>query len=238
MIFKQLKTTGISCVVALAMLSIGGRQTNAATITYDPEFYANSNPNTCTPQLTGATAKCFVENGVNVEAFSAQEIGSPSAYFSNTAHFHTRHSHEDNHTSSEHQHFSNEFALLGSFITRKNGGLFTLESLDFQLRDIESGVISGYTPDDIKILISTEFDPTKPVLGQFVEYSIGNDISLPFQTLSIDGFEKISQVYIGSSAGVNLANINVTPVPEPASTLGLLALGTLGAGSMLKSKQK
>ena len=236
--FKKFKTTGISCVVALAMLSVGGRQTNAAKITFDPELYSNSNPNTCTPQLTATTAKCFVENGINVESFSAQEIGSPSAYFSDTAHFHTRHSHEDHHTSSEHQHFSNELALLGSFITLENDGLFTLNSLDFQLRDIESGVISGYTPDDIKILISTEFDPLKPVLGQFVEYSIGNDISLPFQTLSIDGFEKISQVYIGSSAGVNLTNIDLTPVPEPTSTLGLLALGTFGVASMLKRKQR
>lgn len=29
-----------------------------------------------------------------------------------------------------------------------------------------------------------------------------------------------------------------TPVPEPASTFGLLALGTLGVGSMLKRKQQ
>ncbi len=29
-----------------------------------------------------------------------------------------------------------------------------------------------------------------------------------------------------------------TPVPEPASTLGLLALSTLGVGSMLKRKQQ
>ena len=30
----------------------------------------------------------------------------------------------------------------------------------------------------------------------------------------------------------------VKPVPEPASTLGLLALGAMGAGSMLKRKQQ
>lgn len=42
------------------------------------------------------------------------------------------------------------------------------------------------------------------------------------------------------SSGINIDNILVTAesVPEPTSTLGLLALGTLGAGSMLKRKQQ
>lgn len=229
--FKKLKTTGIVCFATLAMLLVGSGQAKAATITYDSEIYSNddSNPNTCTSPLSAG--RCFMENGFNVAAFSAREIGTPSPSFSDTSHFHARNSYEA-------QHFTDELGLLGSFITRKNGGLFTLESLDFQLRDIERGVISGYAPDDIKILISTEFDPTKPVLGQFVEYSIGNDISLPFQTLSIDGFEKISQVYISSSAGVNFDNINVIPVPEPTSILGFLAFGIFGTASILKREQK
>ncbi|NEO51749.1 MAG: PEP-CTERM sorting domain-containing protein [Okeania sp. SIO3B5] len=224
MMFKRLKTTGISFCATLAILFVGSGQTNAATITYDSEIYDNSNPNTCTSPLSAG--KCFMENGFNVAAFSAQEIGSPSAYFSDTSHFHARQSYEA-------QHFTNEFGLLGSFITLKNGGIFSLESLDYQLRKNENA-ITGYTTDDTKILISTTFDPTMQVAGQFVEYSIGNDISLPFQTLSIDGFENITQVYIASSGDVNFDNIILTPVPEPTSILGLLAFATLGATSMLK----
>lgn len=45
-----------------------------------------------------------------------------------------------------------------------------------------------------------------------------------------------------SSVNPSWATINgnyvPTPVPEPASTLGLLALSTLGVGSMLKRKQQ
>ena len=230
MIVKNLKTISIFCLTTLALVGLGGEQVDAATITYDAEIYANSNPSSCTAKLSNA--KCFMQNGVNVESFSAQEIGSSSAYFSDTAHFHSSNSYEA-------QHFSNEFGLLGSFITLEDGGLFSLTSLDYQLRDNqEERVINGFTADDTKILISTEFDPTMPVAGQFIEYSIGNNISLPFQTLSIAGFENISQVYIASSGDVNFDNINVVPVPEPASTLALLTLGIFGCVSILKRQQK
>ncbi|NEP03410.1 MAG: PEP-CTERM sorting domain-containing protein [Okeania sp. SIO2G4] len=224
MMFKKLKAIGIGCCATLAILFVGNEQANAATITYDSEIYDNSNPNTCTSPLSAG--KCFMENGFNVAAFSAQEIGSPSAYFSDTSHFHARQNYEA-------QHFTNEFGLLGSFITLKNGGIFSLESLDYQLRKNENA-ITGYTTDDTKILISTTFDPTMQVAGQFTEYSIGNDISLPFETLSIDGFENITQIYIASSGDVNFDNIMLTPVPEPTSILGLLAFAAFGATSMFK----
>ncbi len=226
--FKRLKNTGIGSFAALAILLIGNGQANAAKISLDSEMYAYSNPNTCMPQLS--EGKCVLEKGFNVEAFSAQEIGSPSAYFSDSSHFHASNSYEA-------QHFNNEFGLLGLFITLEDGGLFSLTSFDYQLRQNENA-ISDYTTDDTKILISTTFDPTIPVSGQFMEYSIGDDTSLPFQTLSIEGFEDISQVYIASSGDVNFDNINVVPVPEPASTLGLLTLGTFGAASILKRQQK
>ena len=226
--FKRWKNTGIGSFAALAMLLIGSGQANAAKISFDSDMYTSSNDNTCTSALSAG--KCFMEKGFNVAAFSAQEIGSPSAYFSDSSHFHASNSYEA-------QHFNNEFGLLGVFLTLEDGGLFSLTSFDYQLRKNENA-ISGYTTDDTKILISTTFDPTMPVSGQFMEYSLGNDTSLPFQTLSIEGFENISQVYIASSGDVNFDNINVAPVPEPASTLGLLTLGTFGAASILKRKQK
>ena len=224
MIYKSLKTIGIGCCVTLAILFVGNEQANAATITYDSEIYGNSNPNTCTSPLSAG--KCFMENGFNVAAFSAEQIGSQSADFSDSSHFHASHSYEA-------QHFTDKLGLLGSFIILKNGGIFSLKSLDYQLRN-NVNAITGYTKEDTKILISTTFDPTMQVAGQFIEYSIGNDTSLPFQTLSIDGFENITQVYIASSGDVNFDNIMLTPVPEPTSILGLLAFATLGATSMLK----
>ena len=177
MIVKRMKTTAIGCFAALATLLVDGGQAKAAKITYDSEIYDYFNPNTCVPQLVSSGGKCYVENGFNVEAFSAKEIGSPSGYFSDTAHFHARQNYEA-------QHFTNEFGLLGSFIALKDACVFSLTSLDYQLRKNENA-IAGYTTDDTKILISTMFDPTMPVAGQFMEYSIGNDTSLPFQTLSI-----------------------------------------------------
>ncbi len=225
--FKNLKTTGIGCFATLAMLLIGIAEAKAATITFDAEI-DTSDVNTCSSPLT--KGECFMEKGFNVAAFSAQEIGSPSAYFSDTSHFHASNSYEA-------QHFSSESRLLGLFITSKDGGYFNLESLDYKLRE-NLDAIAGYDTTDTKILISTTFDPTMPVPGQFTEYSIGNNISSPFETLSIEGFENITQVFISSSGDVNFDNINLTPVPEPTSILGLLALGTFGGASILKRKQK
>ncbi|OZH54925.1 hypothetical protein AFK68_07810 [Hydrocoleum sp. CS-953] len=231
--FKNLKTTGIGCFATLAMLLVGSAEAKAATITFDAEIYT-SDVNTCNSPLT--KAECFMEKGFNVAAFSTRKVGTEEAFFSETGHFHARNSYEAQHFSSNRED-PEESRLLGIFITAKNGGEFNLESLDYQLRNNER-TIDGYTTDDTQILISTTFDPTMPVLGQFTEYSIGNDISLPFETLSLEGFENITQVFISSSGDVNFDNINLIPVPEPTSILGLLALGTFGGASILKSKQK
>ncbi|MEM1172258.1 MAG: PEP-CTERM sorting domain-containing protein [Cyanobacteria bacterium P01_H01_bin.35] len=230
--FKNLKTTGIGCFATLAMLLVGSTEAKAATITLDAEIYT-SDVNTCSSPLT--KGECFMEKGFNVAAFGAGKIGTDEAFFSEHGHFHARDSYEA-------QHFSDsgdptDLRLLGLFITAKNGGEFNLESLDYQLRRNERA-IDGYTTDDTKILISTTFDPTMPVLGQFTEYSIGNDTSLPFETLSLEGFENITQVFISSSGDVNFDNIYLNSVPEPTSILGLLALGTFGGASILKRKQK
>jgi len=231
--YRKLKTTGIGCLTTLVMLLVSSGEAKAATITFDAEIYT-SDVNTCSSPLT--QAECFVEKGFNVAAFSTRKIGTEEAFFSETGHFHSRNSYEAQHFSSNSED-PEDLRLLGIFITSKNGGYFNLESLDYQLRNNER-TIDGYTTDDTNILISTTFDPTMPVLGQFTEYSIGNDISSPFQTLSIEGFENITQVFISSSGDVNFDNINLFPVPEPTSVLGLLALGTFGGASILKRKQK
>ena len=118
-----------------------------------------------------------------------------------------------------------------------NGGRFSLDSLDYQLRNNERS-IAGYTPDDTKILISTTFDPTMPVLGQFTEFSIGDDITQPFQTLALSEFENITEVYIASSGDVNFDNLTLTAIPEPTSLIGLFTLGTVGLLTKNKGKSK
>lgn len=226
---RNIKILSLTTLTSLVFFSVINNQAKAATVTFDGNKFSNSNPNTCIPQLS--EAKCFVDNGINVEAFSAQEIATTAAFFSNTAHFHASNSYEA-------QHFNNENALLGVYLTRVNGGLFTLSSLDYQIRNIESGVIAGFPSDDIKILISTNFDPTASISSQFREFSIGNSLAQPFQTLAISDFQNISSVYIASSAGVNFDNITIASVPEPSFLMGILALGTIGGFSLIKTHSK
>lgn len=205
------------------------KQTEAAVINFDANTYAFSNPNTCTPKLAPGN-KCFVENGVNVEAFSSRETGSEPGHFHEGGHFHARNSYEA-------QHFSTTEGLLGIYLTLKNDRPFSLISLDYQLRDNDDA-IAGYTTDDTKILISTEFDPTLPVPGQFMEVSIGNTLGLPFQTLELLDFEKVTQVYITSSGDVNFDNITLNTIPEPSTILGLLTLGTMGLVSRFRGNKE
>ncbi len=224
----------VTCLTNLTLIAGITRQADAASvINFDAATYDYSNTNTCTPQLPDTGGKCFIEDGFNVEAFSAQEIGTTSAFFSDHAHFHASHSYEG-------QHFSAVNKLLGVYLTSVNGSHFSLESLDYQFRDA-SNIIDGFGMNDIKILISTKFDPTMAVKSQFMEYSIGNDTTLPFQPLEFSEFENINQVYIASSAGVNFDNITVNAVPEPLTILGTVAaasLGTVFQRELKKNKNK
>ena len=225
---KPLQNLSLTCTTILTVVTGVNIQVNAAIIEFDADTYASSNPNTCTPQLPDMGGKCFVEDGVNVEAFSAQLIGTDESFFSEGAHFHSSNSYEA-------QHFSESDRLLGIYLTLVNGGLFSLDSLDYQLRNNERS-IAGYTTEDTKIVISTTFDPSMPVLGQFTEISLGNDINQPFQTLALSEFDKITEIYIASSGDVNFDNITLTPIPEPTSLIGLFSVGTLGLLSKNKGK--
>lgn len=220
----------ITYLTTLILLTGITSKVDAAVIKFNADTYAFSNTNTCTPQLPNTGGKCFIEEGVNVEAFSAQDIGTSSGFFSNTSHFHARNSYEA-------QHFSEADRLLGIYLTLVNGERFSLASLDYQLRNNERA-ISDFFTDDTKILISTEFDPINPVAGQFTEISLGNNINLPFQTLSFSEFNNITQVYIASSGDVNFDNITINTIPEANSLLGLFSLGIVGVLSRLKRKSK
>ena len=220
----------LTCVGALALVTGITTETQAAVIEFDADTYAFSNSNTCTSQLPETGGKCFIEDGFNVEAFSAQNIGTSTAFYSEGGHFHSSNSYEA-------QHFSDVDRLLGIYLTLPNGGSFSLKSLDYQLRD-NTRAISGYSTDDTKILISTTFDPTQPVLGQFVEYSLGSDLFPMFETLTLSGFEDITQVYIASSGDVNFDNITTNTIPEPGSLVGLLTLGIVGFCFTRKESQR
>ncbi|MDJ0660200.1 MAG: PEP-CTERM sorting domain-containing protein [Crocosphaera sp.] len=227
---RTISNLSLTCATALALVIGIGTEVKAAKIEFDADTYAGSNPNTCTPQLPETGGKCFIEDGFNVEAFSAQEIGSPTAFYSEGAHFHPSNSYEA-------QHFSEVDRLLGIYLTLPNGGTFSLKSLDYQLRD-NTRAIAGYSTDDTKILISTTFDPSQPVLGQFTEYSLGTTLSPMFQTLNLTEFENITQVYIASSGDVNFDNITTNSIPEPSSLVGLLLVGSVGFCLRKKESQR
>ena len=229
----------ITATTALALVTGVTTEVRAAVIQFPADTYAYSNPNTCNPQLPDTGGKCFVEDGFNVEAFSARNIGTPDAFYSEGGHFHSSNSYEA-------QHYSGVDRLLGIYLTLVDGGTFSLESLDYQLRD-NTRAISGYSTDDTKILVSTTFDPTQPVSGQFMEYSLGSDLPSMFETLNLSEFEDITQVYIASSGDVNFDNIttieipqsnNPNSVPESSSLLGLLTLGTMGFCFRRKESQR
>ncbi|NEO67266.1 MAG: PEP-CTERM sorting domain-containing protein [Moorea sp. SIO4G2] len=59
-------------------------------------------------------------------------------------------------------------------------------------------------------------------------FETSGSFSLGFGVLDEDDF------IVGS--GLLIDNVELTPVPEPASILGLLALGALGTGAAFKKK--
>ena len=60
------------------------------------------------------------------------------------------------------------------------------------------------------------FDPRRSVREQFLAFPVGlpvgNDARLPWQTLHVFGFEFVREVYIASSASVDIDDIALVPL--------------------------
>ncbi|WP_287526426.1 hypothetical protein [Okeania sp. SIO2C2] len=120
-------------------------------------------------------------------------------------------------------------ATNASFIGGNISGFFT-EAVDFV--SVFAGDV-GFDTDTVTLLGFDEFDNL-----------VASDTfaALAAQTLSISG-AGITRFEINQSGGIiiddftfNPAPVNPASTPEPASVLGLLAFGAMGASSMLKHK--
>jgi hypothetical protein len=158
----------------------------------------------------GVLNPSFVENGFLVEAFWAVDTGLASGRFVR-GHFHTK----NLDSGFEGQHFGGSRELHGIFIRAEDGRSFTVKSVRYRVthnRELgRSKSIVGFSNYDIKVLIATDFTPKLSVLGQFTPFSVGppisNDLTLPFTTLPVGGFDDVKQVFISSSASVDLEEI-------------------------------
>ena len=80
--------------------------------------------------------------------------------------------------------------------------------------------IQGFSNFNVQVLIGTSFDPRLSVRSQFEVFPVGmavsSDKEMPWSTLTVVGFERVTQLYIASSASVDLDDI-VLARWEPAS---------------------
>jgi hypothetical protein len=168
------------------------------------------------PPGIGPHNPSFVENGLHVEAFWAIDVGRKSGHFI-AGHFHPK----DLSTGFEGQHYGARRELHGLFIRATNGKPLTLKSLNYRVtknRELGRNLsIDRFSIHDVSIFVGTSFDPTQPLLGQLIPFSvgppIGNDITLPFFTLVISGFEGVTELFIASSTSVDFDDI-VVEVPD------------------------
>jgi hypothetical protein len=175
------------------------------------------------PPGQGLANPSFVQEGFLVETFWAVNTGSSDAYFKR-AHFHP----PDLSTGFEAQHLGNPTELHGIFIRSVDGKRFGLKSLRYRVtrnRQIPNQPVSieGFSNFNVNVLVATSFDPRASIKTQFVSFPVGlpvgNDMNLPWWPLRIFGFELVSQLYIASSASVDLDNIVLTrrePPPAPS----------------------
>jgi hypothetical protein len=161
----------------------------------------------------GSANPSFLENGFLVEAFWSVRTGTPDGHFIR-AHFHPG----DLATGFEAQHYGSGDELHGIYIRAADGKPFRLKSVRYRVtrnRQIprHPRSIHGFSNFNVQVLIGTSFDPRLSIRSQFVGFpvgmSLGNDPDLPWSTLSIIGLDRVTQVYIGSSASVDLDDIVV-----------------------------
>jgi hypothetical protein len=162
----------------------------------------------------GTANPSFVEKGFLVESFWAVNTGTPQGYFKK-AHFHP----PDLATGFEGQHLGNPTELHGIYIRSLDGKPFGVKSLRYRVtrnRQIPRKPLSidGFSNFNVNVLIGRTFDPRGSIRGQFVEFPVGlpsgNEPTLPWWILHVNGFEAVEHVYIASSASVDLDDIVLT----------------------------
>jgi hypothetical protein len=162
----------------------------------------------------GTENPSFIQEGFLVEAFWASKIGTAEGFFKR-AHFHP----PDLLAGFEAQHFANPDDLHGIYIRSLDRKRFGLKSLQYRMtrnRQIPTKPLSidGFSTFNVNVLIARSFDPRTPIRVQFVALpvglAVGDDVNLPWFTLRTFGFQLIDQVFIASSASVDLRNIVLT----------------------------
>jgi hypothetical protein len=162
----------------------------------------------------GGSNPSFVQEGFLVEAFWAIRMGTAEAGFKR-AHFHP----PDLSSGFEAQHFGNPQELHGIYIRSVDGRPFSLKSLRYRAtrnRQLPRRPLSieGFSNYDVNVLVGTAFDPRRPIRTQFMSFPVGlpvgSDVTLPWWTLLISGFETVQQVFIASTASVDFDNIVLT----------------------------
>lgn len=174
----------------------------------------------------GIANPSFVQEGFLVEAFWAVKTGTREGYFLR-AHFHPA----DLSSGFEAQHLGHPNELHGLFIRSLDGKRFGLKSLRYRVtrnRQIPNKPLSieGFNNFSVSVLVARSFDPRAPIQAQFLPFSVGmplgNDPKLPWFTLRILGFELVEQLFIASSASVDLDDIVLTrtePLPKSKEEL-------------------
>jgi hypothetical protein len=159
----------------------------------------------------GTANPSFVEKGFLVESFWAVNTGTPQGYFKK-AHFHP----PDLATGFEGQHLGNPTELHGIYIRSLDGKPFGVKSLRYRVtrnRQIPRKPLSidAFSNFNVNVLVARTFDPRWSIRGQFVGFPVGlpsgNEPTLPWWILHINGFETVEHVYIASSASVDLDDI-------------------------------
>jgi hypothetical protein len=172
---------------------------------------------------SGTANPSFVENGFLVEAFWAARTGSPTGHFIR-AHFHPA----DLSKGFEGQHYGHAQELHGIYIRAVDGKPFWLRSLRYRVtrnREIPRHPLSiqGFNNFNVQVLVGMSFDPRLSVRSQFIGFPVGMAISSeqdqPWSTFVVLGFERVTQLYIASSASVDLDDIAVARWEPAPGTL-------------------
>ena len=162
----------------------------------------------------GEVNPSFVEHGFLVESFWAVKVGSPEGYY-RRGHFHP----PSLATGFEAQHLGNLNELHGLYIRSLDGKPFGVKQLRYRVtrnRQLPNKPISiaGFSNYNVNVLLARTFDPRWSIRGQFVTFPVGlpagNDVTLPWWTLPVTGFETVEGVYIASSASVDFDDIVLT----------------------------